>query len=136
MNITLESDYAIRIVVSLAQQKERCDAGKISELTGVPQRFALKILRKLVNAGLLCSFKGIGGGYQLQQDASRISLADIIEVIEGPYAISRCLNKANCCTHPNRTDGNTEPCKVQQVFGEISKMVNQKLQSTTVDKLL
>ena len=51
MHITLESDYAIRIVVFLAQQGKRADAKLISENTEVSLRFALKILRKLVSGG-------------------------------------------------------------------------------------
>lgn len=135
MKITLESDYAIRIVLRLAQYDGRCDAGTLSEQTGVPQRFALKILRKLVNAQILCSFKGISGGYQLARPASTISLSDIIAVIEGPYSISRCLTENDSCTHP---DGgcSKEACKVQKVFGDISLMVHEKLKATTVDKLL
>lgn len=134
MNITLESDYAIRIVLRLAQQNERCDAKTLAEQTGVPQRFALKILRKLVNAELLRSFKGISGGYQLARSASSISLADIIAVIEGPYTLSRCLNETDGCTHPGGCSN--EACKVQKVFGDISLLVHQKLESTTVDTLI
>ena len=135
MNITLESDYAIRFVLILAQREERCDAKTLSEQTGVPQRFTLKILRKLVNAQLLCSFKGISGGYQLARPASEISLADIIAVIAGPYSLSRCLTKEDGCSHPGG-GCSKEACKVQKVFGDISLMVHQKLESTTVDKLL
>ncbi len=135
MKITLESDYAIRIVMRLAQQENRMDAGTLSQETGVPQRFALKILRKLVNADLLRSFKGISGGYQLNHPAHEISLADIIEVIEGPFAFSRCLTQDDCCSHPDGGCSKAE-CKVQQVFGDISLLVHQNLKATTVDTLL
>ena len=135
MKITLESDYAIRIVLRLAQCDQRQDAKTLSEETGVPQRVALKILRKLVNAELLCSFKGISGGYRLNRPTKEISLADIISVIEGPFAFSRCLTQEDCCSHP---DGGCrkEVCKVQQVFGDISLLVHQKLTATTIDTLL
>ena len=53
MNITLEADYAVRIVEMLANCAQRTDASQISEITHVPQRFALKILRKLVSADLV-----------------------------------------------------------------------------------
>ena len=52
MHITLEADYAIRIVQVLAQNQRRLDAKTISEMTGVTLRFSLKILRKLVAAGI------------------------------------------------------------------------------------
>ncbi len=135
MKITSESDYAIRIVLRLAECKGRCDAGTLSEQTGVPQRFALKILRKLVNAKLLCSFKGTSGGYQLARPANEISLADIITVIEGNFMFIRCLNEEECCTHPSG-GCSKESCKVQKVFGDISMMVHKQLKETTIDTLL
>ena len=53
MHITLEADYAVRIVQVLAQSNKRLDAKTISEMTGVTLRFSLKILRKLVAAGII-----------------------------------------------------------------------------------
>ena len=58
VHITLEADYAVRIVQVLAQSNKRLDAKTISEMTGVTLRFSLKILRKLVAAGIIRSFKG------------------------------------------------------------------------------
>ena len=58
MILNLETDYAIRIVHYLAEVGERRDAGKIAEKTGVTLRFSLKILRKLVAAGIIRSYKG------------------------------------------------------------------------------
>ena len=65
MHITLESDYAVRIVYCLAQNGGRMEAAAIAEQTGVTLRFSLKILRKLVAGGLVKSYKGAGGGYEL-----------------------------------------------------------------------
>ena len=59
MFITLESDYAVRIVACLAKENRRLDAKTISEMTCVTLRFALKILRKLVSAEIVKSFKGL-----------------------------------------------------------------------------
>jgi len=56
MNITLESDYAVRIVDCLASQPQRLGAGIIAEMTGVTPRFTLKILHKLVSAGIEVNF--------------------------------------------------------------------------------
>ncbi len=55
MHMTLEADYAVRIVDKLASSNEKIDARTISEQTQVPQRFALKILRKLVAGGIVKS---------------------------------------------------------------------------------
>ncbi len=74
MHITLESDYAVRIVYCLAQNGGRLDAASIAEQTGVTLRFSLKILRKLVAGELVKSYKGAGGGYELARDPHEISL--------------------------------------------------------------
>ena len=65
MYITLEADYAVRILLYLYEQGKRCDAKTISEDTEVTLRFALKILRKLAAVGLVRSFKGFKGGYEV-----------------------------------------------------------------------
>ena len=93
MHITLESDYAVRIIYCLAQNPLRMDAKKISDETGVTLRFSLKILRKLVSGGLVQSYKGTKGGYELAKPPKDISLADVIQTVEGKFALSRCVSE-------------------------------------------
>jgi DNA-binding IscR family transcriptional regulator len=62
MLLNAETDYAIRIVAYLADMGERCDAKTISESQGVPLRFCLKILNRLVSFDIVKSFKGSKGG--------------------------------------------------------------------------
>lgn len=126
MHITLEADYAVRIVAFLARENTRCDASRISDATGVSLRFSLKILRNLVSAGIIKSFKGASGGYEINRPANEITLKDILYTIEGEYMFSRCL-EGTPCTNPN-----SDSCKVQGVFRDISAMVNSKLASVTV----
>ena len=91
MHITLEADYAVRIVHCLAKNGQRMDAKSISDETGVTLRFSLKILRKLVSAGIIKSYKGTQGGYEIARPLEEITLNDVIETVEGPFALSRCL---------------------------------------------
>ena len=132
MHITLESDYAIRIILCLARRGCRTDAGTIAEITGVSLRFALKILRNLVGSGLIRSFKGTQGGYELNRAPDEITLQDVLEIVEGEYHLSRCLG-GDCCTRPNHAVGT---CKVQKVFGEISQIVQEKLDAVTIAQLI
>ena len=81
MYITQETDYAIRIVYCLAKSGARRDARSISEEMCVSLRFALKILGKLAQGGLVSSFKGNRGGYELARSAKDISLKDVIDVV-------------------------------------------------------
>ena len=75
LKITQECDYAIRIVLMLAKlgSGKRVDAASIAETQSIPQRFTVKILRKLVQSGLVTSFKGAKGGYQLGKKAETIT---------------------------------------------------------------
>ena len=91
MRITLESDYALRIVTSLAMHSDVVDAKTISDETSVTQRFTLKILHKLVMGNLVVSYKGVRGGYKLKLSADEITLKTVIELIDGPIMMVRCL---------------------------------------------
>ncbi len=124
MYITLEADYAVRIVSALSLDRGRVDAGEISERTCVTLRFALKILRKLVAAELVRSYKGSQGGYQLNKEPSEITLRMVIEAIEGTYYFSRCLSPD--CDCGRAADG---ICCYQRAFGEITKSVREQLES-------
>lgn len=71
MHITQESDYAVRIVYCLAKCGTRRDARGISEEMCVTLRFSLKILGKLVSSGIVESYKGNRGGYELARPPAR-----------------------------------------------------------------
>ncbi|MGN0607561.1 MAG: RrF2 family transcriptional regulator [Oscillospiraceae bacterium] len=131
MNFTLESDYAVRIVGCLAAEGRRMDAKTISSSTMVTLRFSLKILRKLVSAGIVRSFKGTQGGYELAAKPSEISLHDVISAIEGKFAVSKCLTGDYDCSR-----GMSGRCKYQRVFSDITAMVEKELKAYTFDKLI
>ncbi|MBQ6569676.1 MAG: Rrf2 family transcriptional regulator [Clostridia bacterium] len=127
MHITLESDYAIRIVDYLSHQTEKKSAAQIAEDSSVPQRFALKILSKLASCDIVKSFKGTKGGYILAKEPGEITLRLVIEAVEGPYVLSRCLYSGHECS---RGDGPC-CCRFQSVFDEISADVRKKLDTVT-----
>lgn len=130
MHITLEADYAVRIVVFLAREKKREDANKIAEHTGVSLRFSLKILRNLVACGIAKSFKGTQGGYELNKSPEEITLRELLEAVEGKYVFSRCLSGTDCSNPDNSA------CKVQHVFGEVTQTVRNMLEKVTVADLM
>ena len=134
MHITLESDYAVRIVYCLAQNGGRMEAAAIAEQTGVTLRFSLKILRKLVAGGLVKSYKGAGGGYELAKAPDEISLYEVIEQVEGPYAISRCLSEEDYTCNRNRQTCGV--CKFNRIYAEISETVTQRLEGIKFGDLL
>lgn len=133
MYITQESDYAVRIVYCLSKCGCRRDARTISEEMCVSLRFSLKILGKLVNSGIVASYKGNRGGYELARAPQEISLLDVITAVEGPYRLSRCIGEegASGC---NR--GAVDCCVFRAVFDDISREINTRIASVNFADLL
>ena len=96
--------------------------------TQIPLRFSLKILRELVAEGLVCSFKGAKGGYTLAKSPEEITLRQVIELVEGPYRLSRCVRGDSFC--PRMPD-----CRFSAVYAEIADAVREKLESYTFARL-
>jgi len=132
MRITLESDYALRILTALATHEEKVDAQTIADETMVTLRFALKILHKLVVGNFVTSYKGAKGGYKLAISPDKITLKNVIELIDGPIAISRCLDSGEACAlNPDKT-----ACIYHHIFDTISLDVARKLQGITISDVL
>lgn len=131
MHITLETDYAIRIVDCLARGRKRMGAKVIAEEASVTLRFSLKILRKLVARGIVRSFKGAQGGYEIARPLGEISVNDILETIEGPFNLNRCLYHSFECT---RT-GNKQ-CPYHALFARISRQVQEQLQQVKLSQMV
>lgn len=89
------ADYGIVIMTHLARTPDRQQATpEIALATAVPQPMASKILKVLARAGLLASHRGVHGGYSLQRDPRKITVAAIIEALDGPIALTECLEEA------------------------------------------
>ena len=131
MHINLESDYAVRIVQCLARSHGRVEAQAIADTATVSLRFTLKIMRKLVAAGLVKSYKGVHGGYELTRAPADITMRQVIEAVEGPYRFSRCLDEEYDCTCSGKAG-----CPFQLVFDEVTKLVTDKLDTVTFDTLI
>jgi len=122
-NMTLEADYAVRIVSVLAAEERRLDAGTLAQLTGVTLRFTLKIMRKLVAAGIVKSYKGVSGGYELAKPAGDISVGAVIQAIDGRFELARCCGPDDC-TNPS-TNG---VCRFKNEFDRISELVRKEME--------
>ena len=128
MRITQESDYALRILSALAAQDEVIDAKTLSAQTSVTPRFALKILNKLVLGDFVTSFKGARGGYRLKLSPSQITLRRVIELIDGPIVLARCLESSEGCSlNQDKTS-----CIYHHIFEKISFDVALKLEKITI----
>ena len=93
-----DTDYALRMLVHLAEQSpRRVAASELSDRLGVPHGFAQKILRKLAAAEILHARSGRRGGFSLGRQPGGVSLMDVIAAIQGPPRLNRCMHSPTAC---------------------------------------
>ncbi|MFA4844907.1 MAG: Rrf2 family transcriptional regulator [Candidatus Margulisiibacteriota bacterium] len=125
MNITRASDFAIRILVRLAVDGEATTCEALAKEIDVPYNHVAKIVQLLARRGFLLTRRGKCGGLSLAVDPRRISLADVIEAVEGPLTISHCvLRKESCRFSPK--------CKVRTCFGAVQAKIRGMLADRTI----
>ncbi|WCT73705.1 SUF system Fe-S cluster assembly regulator [Sphingomonas naphthae] len=94
MRLSSLADYAVVMLSAAARHPAaRLTATTLSGETGVPLPTAQKLMGRLATAGLLSSARGTGGGFRLARPAGEISLADIVEAVEGPIAMTACVEQ-------------------------------------------
>ncbi len=124
MRITLEIDYAFRIVAHLAERPGQVvGAPVIAEEECIPDRFTLRILRKLNLAGITGAKRGANGGYYLAKDREEITLYDIILAVDGPIEINRCLMEENSFCSRREKGHEICDCPFHNKLGEIQEDV-------------
>jgi len=89
------ADYAVVTMSAAARHcgGARVSAAQLAQETGLPAPTVQKLVSRLTAAGLLRSIRGAGGGLQLARPAAAISLADIVEAVEGPIALTACVEQ-------------------------------------------
>ena len=107
MRLSSMADYAVVTMSAAARHcgGMRVSAAELAAETGLPVPTVQKLVSRLTSAGLLRSTRGVGGGLKLARPAAAISLADIIEAVEGPIALTQCVDDAradcgldSCCS--------------------------------------
>ncbi len=106
MRLSSLADYAIVMMTAAARQCGatcRLNATTLAGETGLPLPTVQKLVSKLSAAGLIESARGTGGGFRLARPPAAISLADIVEAIEGPIAMSTCADpgRHDCAVESN-----------------------------------
>jgi FeS assembly SUF system regulator len=131
MRLTSLADYAVVMLAAAARHPAgaRLSASVLAGETGVPLPTAQKLMGRLASAGLLSSARGTGGGFVLARGAAGISLADIIEAVEGPIAMTTCVDTA-------RNDCALEgACHVRPHMGLVNGAVRGALQGVSLASL-
>ena len=131
MRVTQEADYAIRMCLILDSTGEKTGAATLADIACITPKIALKVLRKLNTAGVVKSYKGVQGGYELARAGDEIKVLEIIELIDGPVKISKCLE----CDHECSRNPCKVECKMHVAFGAINDKLIENLGSITVRML-
>ena len=97
MRLSSMADYAVVTMCAAARHcgSARISAAELAEETGLPSPTVQKVVSLLSRAGLLRATRGSGGGLQLARPAAAITLADIVEAVEGPIALTICSDGVN-----------------------------------------
>ena len=132
MLITRDTDYALRILRALADGK-RHNVKELCESEAVPQQFAYKILRRLTDAGLVKSVRGVNGGTELAGDLGSITLLDVIRITESDSYISDCMSPDYACTWSEK---NCRKCTIHSRLCEIQQKLDQELEKQSILDLL
>ena len=132
MRLSHLADYAVVLMTAAARREpgERLSATALAEETGVPLPTAQKLMGQLAGAGLFDSVRGAGGGFALARPAGEISLADIVEAVEGPIAMTMCSG----------SDGPSEcaldaHCRVKPHMGVVGNAVRGALHAVSLTEL-
>ena len=95
IKLTNLADYAVVLMCHLAQEpQEMSSAVGLAQMSRVPVPTVSKILGALSRAGVLRSQRGLKGGFYLGRAAEDISVADIVEAVDGPIALTNCIEDA------------------------------------------
>ena len=101
MRLSNLADYAVITMCAAANHcgGERTSAAELADEAGLPKPTVQKLVSKLTAAGLLRSVRGAHGGLQLARPAAAITVADIVEAVEGPIALTACIEAQGECEH-------------------------------------
>lgn len=120
------TDYATVVLIAIARTREARSAQHISEKTGIPLPTVAKLMKNLNRAGLVRSQRGVNGGYALGRLPAEITLADVIQAVEGPIALTACADTSEeqCSLEA--------VCPVQGRWNRVNAAVRAALEDVTL----
>lgn len=131
MRLSSLADYAVVMMSAAARHcgGSRINAAVLAGETGIPLPTVQKLVSKLSAAGLLRSVRGAGGGFKLARPAAAVTLADIIEAVEGPIAMTSCVESGK---HDCGMEG---ACRVQPHWPVVNQAVRGALAGVSLNAL-
>ena len=126
-------DYSLKALLMLADRYPSAQPLRVEEIAavqGVPENYLRRLLIELKRGGLVLSQKGPSGGYMLARPPARITMADVVEIIEGDYTPVECLEDGANSFCP-RDSG----CPMRDVWREVRDSVVSILRNATLQSL-
>ena len=130
LRLSKKSDYALIAMKHLASETDRgaASAREIAQQYEIPVELLAKVLQRLVQRGLLVSHQGTRGGYRLARAAATISVADVIQAIDGPLTVTACsIDDQDCDQYSS--------CSVRDPLWRIKDRIVSALATFTVHDL-
>jgi FeS assembly SUF system regulator len=128
LRISKLTDYAILVMVELAQNRRTMSAHALAERVHVELPTTSKVLKLLAGSGLVESFRGASGGYRVSRPAADISVAEVIAAMEGPIAMTECSVEQGLCSQEDR-------CGLRGNWQRISEAVAQALEEVSLAEM-
>jgi FeS assembly SUF system regulator len=123
------TDYATVVLASLAHEPACARAaGDIADRTRLSRPTVSKVLKGLQRAGMVISSRGAQGGYRLARRPDQITAAQILDVFEGPIAITECSGASSQC-------GIERQCKVGGAWQRVNAAIRRALEDVTLHQL-
>jgi Rrf2 family protein len=130
LRLSKKADYALMAMKHLVTRSDggASSAREIAEQYDIPLELMAKVLQRLARRGLVVSLQGTRGGYRLARQPAQISVADIIEAIEGPLRVTACSTEAENC-------GQYAKCSVRDPLWRIKDRIVAALSDCTLQEI-
>jgi Rrf2 family protein len=130
LRLSKKADYALMAMKHLALHGDRgsSSAREIAEQYDIPIELLAKVLQRLVRTGLLASTQGTRGGYTLNRPSKSISIADVIQAIDGPFTVTACSTEKHDCEQYSK-------CSVRDPLWQIRERIVAALDTVTLSEM-
>lgn len=130
IRISKLTDYAIVLLCQMARAADRTHAAtELAEQTGLATPTVSKLLKSLTRAGIISSSRGAHGGYAIAVPPTTLSIAQVIDALEGPIALTECSNEHDHCQQ-------SASCDVRANWNVINRAVQTALDAVTLADML
>ena len=126
-------DYCLKALITLAERYPTAQPQRVEEIAAVqsiPENYLRRLLIELKRGGLVLSQKGPSGGYMLARHPSKITMAEVVQIIEGDYVPVECLEDGS-----NALCQRADNCAMRDVWNEVRASVNAILSGVTLQSL-